>query len=137
MKNKVYITGILLTAFLLISCATSSWKDIPFLGEDEPLLGETSWNIIVAYAPDGRKFWYFVDLKPNGQAIWSIARHSKSLSRNSTWERKGNNFIMTANNGGILFNGDITVNDDVVTITGILILYNGTVHKFEAQKHRF
>ena len=135
MTNKRCITGVFVIALLFISCASAPWKDITFLGEDEKLLDDSYWDFLVTYAYDGRKYWYFVDLKSNGQAIWSIARHSKRLSKNSTWERKGNNFRMTANNGEILFEGDITINDDVVVINGIVKLYNGSVHKFEMQKH--
>jgi hypothetical protein len=136
MANKRCITGVLLIVFLFISCASAPWKDITFLGEDEKLLGESRWDFLITYIFDGRKYWYFIDLKSNGQAIWSIARHSKRLSRNSTWERKENKFRMTANNGEILFEGDITVNnDDVIIINGIVKLYNGSVHKFEMVMH--
>jgi len=135
MTNKIYIAGIFVITLLLISCASAPWKDITFSGEDEEKLGGSRWDFLITDTFDGRKYWYFIELKPNGQVVWSTARHKKRLSRNSTWERQDNDFRMTANDGEVLFEGDITVNDDVVIINGIVKLYNGSVHKFEMKKH--
>jgi hypothetical protein len=134
MANKRCITGVYVVALLVISCVSAPWENITFLGEDEKLLSDLRWDFLVTYTFDGRKYWYFIDLKSNGQVVWSPARHSKSLSRNSTWERNGKIFRMTANNGQILFEGDITIDGDVVNVEGIVRLYNGSVHKFEMQK---
>jgi len=92
-----------------------AWTGITFSGEPDQLLSGTRWEL--RGSNDSHRM---VELLASGVAVLYHMDGSIYTDgcKNSTWERQENLFKMTVSNGFALYEGNMTIKDDIQTILG-------------------